>query len=66
VFVVLAHARRRVVHFRITDRPSDVWVAQQIVEATPVLSRNSSALQTPRTAFGCQETLKPSPKALGS
>ncbi len=35
VFVVLAHARRRVVHFRITDQPSDVWVAQQIVEAMP-------------------------------
>ena len=35
VFVVLAHGRRRVVHFRITDQPSDVWVAQQIVEATP-------------------------------
>jgi hypothetical protein len=35
VFVVMAHGRRRVVHFRITDQPSDVWVAQQIVEATP-------------------------------
>jgi hypothetical protein len=35
VFVVLAHARRRVVHFHITDQPSDVWVAQQIVEAMP-------------------------------
>jgi len=35
VFVVLAHARRRVVHFHITDQPSDVWVAQQLVEATP-------------------------------
>ena len=31
VFVVMAHERRRVVHFRITDQPSDVWVAQQIV-----------------------------------
>ena len=35
VFVVLADARRRVVHFHISDQPSDVWVAQQIVEATP-------------------------------
>ena len=35
VFVVLAHARHRVVHFHITDQPSDVWVAQQIVEAMP-------------------------------
>ena len=31
----MAHGRHRVVHFRITDQPSDVWVAQQIVEATP-------------------------------
>ena len=35
VFVVMAHGRRRVMHFQITDQPSDVWVAQQIVEATP-------------------------------
>jgi len=35
VFVVMAHGRRCVMHFQITDQPSDVWVAQQIVEATP-------------------------------
>jgi len=35
VFVVLAHERRRVVHLQITAQPSDVWVAQQMVEATP-------------------------------
>jgi putative transposase len=35
VFFVLAHERPRVVHFRIAEQPSDVWVAQQIVEATP-------------------------------
>jgi len=35
VFVVLAHERRRVVHFHITEQPSDVWVAQQMVEAMP-------------------------------
>jgi len=35
VFVVLAHARRRVIHFHITEQPSDVWVAQQMVEAMP-------------------------------
>lgn len=34
VFVVLAHLRRRVVHFHVTDQPSDIWVAQQLVEAT--------------------------------
>lgn len=33
VFVVLAHDRRRVVHFNVTDHPTARWTAQQIVEA---------------------------------
>ena len=35
VFVVLAHDRRRVVHFNVTDSPSAKWTAQQMVEAFP-------------------------------
>jgi len=35
VFVVLAHARRRVVHFNVTEHPTATWTAQQIVEAFP-------------------------------
>ncbi len=35
VFVVLAHDRRRVVHFNVTEHPSAEWTAQQIVEAFP-------------------------------
>jgi hypothetical protein len=35
VFLVLAHERRKVLHFHITDVPSAVWTAQQIVEAFP-------------------------------
>jgi hypothetical protein len=35
VFVVLLHYRRRVVHFNVTDSPTAVWTAQQIVEAFP-------------------------------
>jgi hypothetical protein len=35
VFVVLAHARRRVVHFNITKHPTAQWAAQQVVEAFP-------------------------------
>jgi len=35
VFVVLAHDRRRVVHFNVTDSPTAIWTAQQIVEAFP-------------------------------
>jgi hypothetical protein len=35
VFVVLAHDRRRVVHFNVTEHPSAEWTAQQIVNAFP-------------------------------
>ena len=35
VFLVLAHERRRVLHFRVTDSPSAVWTAQQLTEAFP-------------------------------
>src|SRR6516162_9179462 len=33
VFIVLAHDRRRVVHFNVTQHPTAVWAAQQIIEA---------------------------------
>jgi putative transposase len=35
VLVVLAHHRRRVVHFNVTEHPTARWTAQQIVEAFP-------------------------------
>jgi transposase InsO family protein len=35
VFVVLAHARRRIVHFNVTEHPTAQWTAQQISEAFP-------------------------------
>jgi len=35
VLVVLAHHRRRVVHFNVTEHPTAVWTAQQIIEAFP-------------------------------
>src|SRR5215471_11634112 len=35
VFIVLAHDRRRVVHFNVTQHPTAVWAAQQIIEAFP-------------------------------
>jgi putative transposase len=35
VFVVLAHARRRVVHVNVTNTPTAEWTAQQLVEAFP-------------------------------
>jgi len=35
VFIVLAHHRRRVIHFNVTEQPMAAWTAQQIVEALP-------------------------------
>jgi putative transposase len=35
VFVVLAHDRRRVLHFNVTEHPTAAWTAHQIVEAFP-------------------------------
>jgi transposase InsO family protein len=35
VFVILSNARRRIVHFNVTEAPSAVWTGQQIVEAFP-------------------------------
>src|SRR6266851_8803308 len=35
VFVVLSHDRRRVVHFNVTEHPTEKWTAQQIRAAFP-------------------------------
>jgi transposase InsO family protein len=35
VFLVLAHERRRLLHFNVTANPTAEWTAQQIVEAFP-------------------------------
>jgi transposase InsO family protein len=35
VFLVLAHERRRVVHFNVTAHPTAAWAAQQLREACP-------------------------------
>ena len=35
VLVVLAHHRRRVVHFNVTEHPTAQWTAQQLIEAFP-------------------------------
>ena len=35
VFLVLAHDRRRIVHFDVTEHPTAQWTAQQLVEAFP-------------------------------
>jgi len=35
VFVVLAHDRRRVLHFNVTEHPTAAWTAQRVVESFP-------------------------------
>jgi putative transposase len=35
VLVVLAHHRRRVIHFNVTEHPTASWTGQQMVEAFP-------------------------------
>jgi putative transposase len=35
VFLILAHERRRVLHFNVTTNPTAEWTAQQIVNAFP-------------------------------
>ncbi|MBK9745733.1 MAG: transposase [Chloroflexi bacterium] len=39
VFFIIELDSRRVVHFAVTSHPSDVWVAQQLREATPFDTR---------------------------
>jgi putative transposase len=33
VFVVLMHHRRRIVHVNVTEHPTAVWTAQQLIDA---------------------------------
>ena len=35
VFLVLAHHRRHLVHFNVTEHPTAAWTAQQMLEAFP-------------------------------
>jgi putative transposase len=52
VLVVLAHHRRRVLHFNITEHPTAAWTAQQIVEAFPDDTAPAYLLRDRDTIYG--------------
>jgi putative transposase len=52
VLVVLAHHRRRVLHFNVTEHPTAEWTAQQIVETFPEDSAPSYLLRDRDTVYG--------------
>jgi transposase InsO family protein len=52
VLVVLAHHRRRVLHFNVTEHPTAAWTAQQIVDAFPDHSAPSYLLRDHDSVYG--------------
>ena len=34
-FFVIAHARRKILHFNVTEHPTGFWIVQQLREAFP-------------------------------
>src|SRR3989442_1434032 len=52
VLVVLAHHRRRVVHFNVTEHPTAYWAAQQIVDAFPDDSAPAYLLRDRDAVYG--------------
>jgi putative transposase len=52
VLVVVAHQRRRVLHFNVTEHPTAAWAAQQIVETFPEDSAPSYLLRDRDTVYG--------------
>jgi transposase InsO family protein len=52
VFLVLAHQRRRVLHFNVTDSPSSAWTAQQLTEAFPFCNPPRYLLQDRDSIYG--------------
>src|SRR5207253_9970997 len=52
VFVVLAHNRRRALHFNVTEHPTAAWTTQQIVDAFPDDSAPSYLLRDRDSVYG--------------
>ncbi|MGO8698039.1 MAG: integrase core domain-containing protein [Limisphaerales bacterium] len=54
VFLVLAHERRKILHFNITDSPSAAWTAQQLIEAFPFSSPRRYLLRDRDRIYGAE------------
>ena len=52
VFLVLAHDRRRVLHFNVTAFPTAEWTAQQVVEAFPWVDPTKYLLRDRDSIYG--------------
>jgi putative transposase len=52
VLVILAHHRRRVLHFNVTEHPTAAWSAQQIVDTFPDDSAPSYLLRDRDAIYG--------------
>jgi transposase InsO family protein len=63
VLVVLAHHRRRVVHFNVTEHPTAQWAAQQIVDAFPDDSAPAYLLRDRDSVYG--DTFRQRVKGMG-
>ena len=56
VFLVLAHDRRRIVHFNVTAHPTAEWTAQQLREAFPFAQVPKYLLRDRDRIFGVDFT----------
>jgi putative transposase len=52
VFVVLAHHRRRLIHFNVTANPNSEWTARQFLEANPGDSAQHHLLHDRDSIYG--------------
>jgi hypothetical protein len=52
IAILLAHHRRRVVHFNVTEHPTAAWTAQQIVDAFPNESAPAYLLRDRDRVYG--------------
>jgi len=54
VFVVLAHDRRRIIHFNVTEHPTAAWTGQQMIEAIPEDTAPRYLLRDRDKIYGCE------------